>query len=177
MSEERLERMRGVLRGIRRALGEEGVLLADMTTIAYAAASEYPAYRPSTFLHPVGFGTLGYALPAALGVLEGGAERVCALAGDGGFQFTMQELGPLCESGKPAAVVIWNDEGYGEIRRTEEERHPGKRIAVDNRNPDFIALAESYGMEAWRVKEPGSLEKRLNAAFEATMPTLLEVRP
>lgn len=177
MSDDRLEGMRGVLAAIRRALGEDGVLLADMTTIAYAAVSEFPAYTPGTFLHPVGFGTLGYAVPAALGVLEGGAQRVCALAGDGGFQFTMQELGPLCEAGKASAVVIWNDDGYGEIRRTEEERHPGKRIAVDNRNPDFVALAEAYGMEGFRIREPLALEKRLNTAFEGSMPSLLEVRP
>lgn len=177
MREDRLRRMRGFLSALRNALGEEGILLADMTTIAYAAVSEYPAYRPGTFLHPVGFGTLGYAVPAALGVLEGGASRVCALAGDGGFQFTMQELGPLCEAERPAAVVIWNDGGYGEIRRTEEERHPGRRIAVDNRNPDFLSLAESYGMKAARVEDPGELEERLNAAFEGSAPTLLEVRP
>ena len=175
MSEDRLQQLRAVLAAIRSALGEEGTLLADMTTIAYAAASEYPAYRPGTFLHPVGFGTLGYAVPAALGVLEGGASRVCALTGDGGFQFTMQELGPLCEAERPAAVVIWNDGGYGEIRRTEEERHPGRRIAVDNRNPDFVALAGSYGIRAGRVTDPGELEERLRSAFLENGPTLLEV--
>ncbi len=175
---EELERMRELLRAIRSALGEEGILFADMTTIAYAAVSEYPAYEPSTFLHPVGFGTLGYAVPGALGALAASAERnVCALTGDGGFQFTMQELGPLCETGLPSAVVIWNDDGYGEIRRTEEERHPGKRLAVDNRNPDFLALAEAYGIAGYRAESGEELGKLLTTVFQGTMPAILEVRP
>lgn len=177
-SAKELDRMREVLGGIRSALGEDGILFADMTTIAYAAVSEYVAYAPSTFLHPVGFGTLGYAVPGALGAVEAAeGRRICALTGDGGFQFTMQELGPLCEAKKPSAVVIWNDGGYGEIRRTEEERHPGKRIAVDNRNPDFVALAEAYGIVGARAESSTELEAQLTTAFEGTMPVLLEVRP
>ncbi|MFW5976219.1 MAG: thiamine pyrophosphate-dependent enzyme, partial [Alkalispirochaetaceae bacterium] len=162
----------------REALGEEGILFADMTTIAYAAVSEYSAYAPGTFFHPVGYGTLGYAVPAALGALAASADRkVCALAGDGGFQFTMQELGPLCEAERPSAVVIWNDGGYGEIRRTEEERHPGRRIAVDNRNPDFLQLAEAYGIAGHRAKTGRELQQQLSRVFSGTMPAILEVRP
>ncbi|MFP4300447.1 MAG: thiamine pyrophosphate-binding protein [Spirochaetaceae bacterium] len=175
---EEIEGMREVLRAIREALGEEGILFADMTTIAYAAVSEYSAYAPGTFFHPVGYGTLGYAVPAALGALAASADRkVCALAGDGGFQFTMQELGPLCEAERPSAVVIWNDGGYGEIRRTEEERHPGRRIAVDNRNPDFLQLAEAYGIAGHRAKTGRELQEQLNGVFKGTMPAILEVRP
>ncbi|MFW5842697.1 MAG: thiamine pyrophosphate-binding protein, partial [Spirochaetota bacterium] len=97
---ERIARMREVLLAIRRALPEEGLLSIDMTTIAYVALSEFPCYRPRSFLHPVGFGTLGYALPAGIGAkIADPARPVAVVTGDGGFQFTMQELGVAAQEG------------------------------------------------------------------------------
>jgi len=172
----RVERMRSVLIGISNALGENGVLAADMTTIAYCGISEYPVRRPGGFLHPAGFGTLGYALPAAIGVaLRRETPPVAVLAGDGGFQFTLQELAVAVQERLPIPIVIWNDNGYGEIRREEEARHPGKRIAVDNLAPDFLALAGAYGAAGYRVDDPDRLAAIVTDALSHPGPTIIEV--
>ena len=174
-----VERMRAVIGALNRALGADGTLVADMTTIAYCALSEFRCARPRAFLHPVGFGTLGFALPAAVGVRAAQPDAaVAVLVGDGGFQFTMQEFGVAAQQGMPIPVVVWNDGGYGEIRREQELRHAGKRIAVDNLNPDFVALAQSYGRRAVRV-DGGEVGMQVyNAVVEALSddgPTVIEV--
>ncbi len=174
---ERVARMREVLLAIRRALPDEGLLSIDMTTIAYVALSEFPAYRPRSFLHPVGFGTLGYALPAGIGAkIADPARPVAVVTGDGGFQFTMQELGVAAQEGIALPLIIWDDDGYGEIRRTEDERHPGRRIAVDNRNPDFLSLAKAYGIPGSSPKSPAEIERRVAAALEGSGPEIIRIR-
>ncbi len=174
---DRVARMREVLLSIRRALPEEGLLSIDMTTIAYVALSEFPAYRPRSFLHPVGFGTLGYALPAGIGAKIAEPRRpVVVVTGDGGFQFTMQELGVATQEGIALPVVVWDDDGYGEIRRTEDERHPGRRIGVDNRNPDFVALAGAYGIPGSRPTSPAEIERRVAAALKGSGPEIIQIR-
>ncbi len=176
-----VDRMRTVLEQISAALsddggGEPGILTADMTTIAYCAISEYATRRTGGFLHPAGFGTLGYALPAAIGVAaRADRPRVVALAGDGGVQFTLQELAVAVQEKLSIPIVIWNDRGYGEIRREEEIRHPGRRIAVDNLGPDFIALARSYGAAGERVSDIDLLHRKLEEAMHREGPTVLEI--
>jgi 5-guanidino-2-oxopentanoate decarboxylase len=174
---ERVARMREVLLAIRRALPDEGLLSIDMTTIAYVALSEFPAYRPRSFLHPVGFGTLGYALPAGIGAkIADPARPVAVVTGDGGFQFTMQELGVAAQEGIALPLILWDDDGYGEIRRTEDERHPGRRIAVDSRNPDFLALAKAYGIPGSSPKSPAEIERRVASALEGSGPEIIQIR-
>jgi len=165
-----------MLAAVRAALPRDGVLAADMTTPAYVALSEYPAYSPRTFLHPVGFGTLGFALPAAIGALAAAPGRaVCVLTGDGGFQFTMQELGVAVQEELPLPVVIWNDAGFGEIRRVQESRHPGRHIGVDNRNPSFDGLAQAYGIPYHSAATPQELQHAVTHALSGTAPVIIEV--
>ncbi|MEX2442415.1 MAG: thiamine pyrophosphate-binding protein [Alkalispirochaeta sp.] len=172
-----ISRMQQVLAALSETLGAHGVLTADMTTIAYCAISEYLTETPGSFLHPAGFGTLGFALPAAIGVaLRADGRPVAALVGDGGFQFTMQEFAVAVQEALPIPVIVWDDGGYGEIRREEEQRHPGRRIAVDNIGPDFCAFAESYGAAAERIENTALLKERILAALDRSGPTLLEVR-
>ena len=168
--------MRTVLQAISTALGPDGVLTADMTSIAYCGISEYPVATAGGYLHPAGFGTLGFALPAAIGALHRSPRRpVAALVGDGGFQFTMQEFAVAVQESIPLPVIVWNDGGYGEIRREEERRHPGRRIAVDTVAPDFCAFAASYGATAERVNDLDTLGGLIADALTRRGPTLLEV--
>jgi thiamine pyrophosphate-dependent acetolactate synthase large subunit-like protein len=170
------ERMYTLLRSLRRALPEDGALFTDMTGPAYAALSEWPAYRPRSFFHPVGFGTLGYALPAAIGAA---AERLaggcCVLTGDGGLQFTLQELAVARDLSLPLPIVVWNDDGYGEIRKSEERRHPGRRIAVDHPAPQLRQLAAAYGMEYCRIEKAEEIEAAAARVLAGAGPALLEV--
>jgi thiamine pyrophosphate-dependent acetolactate synthase large subunit-like protein len=173
-----LETMSAICAALREAIPEEGVLFADMTGPAYAAISEYPAWSPKTFLHPVGFGTLGLALPAAIGAAAAKPGKpVCVLAGDGGFQFTLPELAVAVQESLPIPIVIWNDGGFGEIRRNEDARHPGVFIAVDNTPPDFELLASAYGAGYARPEDPGSLALAVKNAFSAAGPTIIECSP
>jgi thiamine pyrophosphate-dependent acetolactate synthase large subunit-like protein len=170
-----LDSMNALVSAIRKAIPEEGILFADMTGPAYVAISEYPAYSPRTFLHPVGFGTLGLALPGAIGAAIARPSRpVCVMAGDGGFQFTLPELAVAVQERLPIPVVIWNDHGFGEIRRNENARHPGMFIAVDNTPPDLALLASAYGAKYSRPETPGDISASIRQAFSAGVPTIIE---
>ncbi len=95
----------------------ETVVVSDMTQIAYAGNEVFPMYDPRTWLHPSGFGTLGFALPTAIGAKFGvGDKPVVALAGDYGLQYTINELGTAVEHKQPLPILLWNNDALGQIR-------------------------------------------------------------
>jgi len=164
------------LQTVEKVLGKEGALITDMTTAAYIGLSEYKAVSTRSFLHPVGFGTLGYSMPAAIGAKICHPEQnIIALIGDGGFQFTMQELAVACTEGLAIPIVIWNNDGYGEIKRNEMAMGFEKMIAVDNKNPDFILLAKAYGIEGISVRNRDELENALIESLKKDLPTIIEL--
>jgi thiamine pyrophosphate-dependent acetolactate synthase large subunit-like protein len=164
------------LQTVEKVLGKEGAFITDMTTAAYIGLSEYNAVSARSFLHPVGFGTLGYSMPAAIGAkLCHPDQDIIALIGDGGFQFTMQELAVACTEALPLPIVIWNNDGYGEIKRNEKAMGFEKLIAVDNNNPDFVLLAKAYGIEGIRVTNVDELENALKEGLKKTLPTIIEL--
>jgi thiamine pyrophosphate-dependent acetolactate synthase large subunit-like protein len=157
-------------------LGEEGVLVADMTTAAYIGLSEYQSQKPRSFLHPVGFGTLGYSMPAAIGAKLSCPEKaIISLSGDGGFQFTMQELAVACTYKLSLPIVIWNNGGYGEIKRNEIAMGFETLIAVDQQNPDLKLLAAAYGIEGVVVRDQVALESALKHSLQQQAPTIIEI--
>ena len=163
-----------ILDGVRKALPEDAIFCADSTSAAYVGYSEFPAYLPSTYIYPCGFGTLGLALPAAIGAKSAYPERaVCALAGDGGFQFTMAEIGVACQEKLCVPLIIWDNGGFGEIRNYEEIRHPGRRIAVDHQNPDFLKLAEAYGITGSEVTNGDEMKEALEKALAEKGPSII----
>lgn len=165
-----------VLGVFRKVLKDHEALIADMTTPAYIALSDYKTYGPRTFLHPVGFGTLGYSVPAAIGVKAARpSENLIALIGDGGFQFTMQEIAVACENKLAIPIVIWNNDGYGEIKRNESAMGFDSFIAVDNKNPDFMHLAKTYGIEGLSPTNKDELEEALLKSFDNNQPTIIEL--
>ena len=172
-----LPKMEAILRGLRRGISREGILVMDMTGTAYVGLSEYPAYAPATYLHPAGFGTLGYALPAAIGAKVANPEKqVCLFSGDGGFQFTLPELATACEEKLSLPVVLWNNRGYGEIRRNQKARSWKQHVAVDLYNPDFCALAKAYGISGDVVDTEEELLRALERAWDHPLPSLIEIR-
>ncbi len=166
-----------LLEALRRALPEDGFVATDMTQVAYAGKSLFPVAQPRSWFHPAGFGTLGYALPAAVGAMLATPGRPgLALAGDYGFQFTMQELGTAVELGLPLPVVIWNNEGLGQIR--DDMRAVAiQETGVAARNPDFLRLAAAYGCAGVRPDDRAALVEAVRTALGADAPTLIEVRP
>jgi len=165
-----------VLQALRAALPEDGIVAADMTQIAYTGCVYFPCRRPRCWLHPIGYGTLGYALPAAIGAKLAAPNRAAvALVGDGGLLFTVQELGTAVELGLPIAVVLWNNDGLGQIAGDMVARGIPE-IGVRPRNPDFLALARAFGCRAVRPDGLESFQSTLAEAFRADGPTLIELR-
>ncbi len=158
-------------------LGEDGMVFSDMTQFAYVGMETCGIAGAGAWCHPSGFGTLGYALPAAVGAKAGtGGRPVVAVAGDYGFQFTMQELGTAVELGLGLPVVIWDNCGLREIKdcMTRAQIAP---TATDVRNPDFSKLSEAYGAE---FSEPADLEEfrlALDAGIQKSIPTLIRLTP
>ena len=165
-----------VLDALRAALPSNGIVVSDMTQIAYTANPYFPCEEPRCWFHPCGFGTLGYGMPAAIGAKIACPDRdVVALCGDGGFLFTVQELGTAAELGLPLPILLWNNDAFGQI--AQNMRDLGiPEIAVKNKNPDFRTLAAAYGIRAVRPDSLEGIEAALREAFNASGPTLIEVR-
>jgi 5-guanidino-2-oxopentanoate decarboxylase len=163
------------LRAIKAALPEDGVVFSDMTQIAYFGNYAYPMENPGQWFHPSGYGTLGFALPAALGAkISSPARTVIALAGDFGLQFTQAELMTAVEAGLSLPIVVWNNAALGQIR--DDMVAAGiPQLGVVARNPDFVALAHACGAAACRVHEPAALTEALRRATGHGGPTLIEV--
>lgn len=160
---------------IHRALPDH-ILVGDSTQPTYYAAFQYDATAPRSFAAAsTGYGTLGFALPAALGARLACPDRpVVALAGDGGFQYTLNELSTAVEAKIPVTVLLWHNHGYGEI--ASNFRGAGMDpVACDIHSPDFLGLARAYGCGAVRVESHAALESALADARSLDVPTLIEL--
>ena len=166
-----------VLDVIRASLPAETVFASDMTQIAYAANEDFDVLRPRTWIHPVGFGTLGFGLPAGIGAKFGVAETpVAILHGDYGIQYTLNELGTAVEHKLPVIVLLWNNELLGAIHDSMA-RAGIQPNNVTLRNPDFQALAKAYGCNAEKPSSLKALADVIKAALKAEGPTLIEMTP
>jgi 5-guanidino-2-oxopentanoate decarboxylase len=163
------------LRAIKAALPWDGVVFSDMTQIAYFGNYAYPVESPGQWFHPSGYGTLGFALPAALGAKIGSPARaVIALAGDFGLQFTLAELMTAVETALSLPIVVWNNAALGQIR--DDMVAAGiPQLGVVGRNPDFVALALACGAKGCRVHDAAALTTAIRAALSHAGPTLIEV--
>jgi thiamine pyrophosphate-dependent acetolactate synthase large subunit-like protein len=165
-----------VLDSLRGALPEDAIVVTDMTQIAYTGNTHYPSETPRSWFHPNGYGTLGYGLPAAIGARLGAPDRaVVALVGDGGLLFTIQELATAAELGLPLLVVLWNNDGLGQIR--DDMISKGiPEVGVNPRNPDYQLLARAFGCHAVRPDSLDAFADAVTTALSAHVPTLIEVR-
>ncbi|MEL6549084.1 MAG: 5-guanidino-2-oxopentanoate decarboxylase [Pseudomonadota bacterium] len=162
---------------LRDCLPEGTMIYSDMTQFAYAAKEIWDMDRPGHWHHPTGFGTLGYALPAAIGgaVARKGLPTM-AIAGDYGFQYTLQELGTAVELGLPLPIFLWDN---GKLKEIEDSMIAAQipPNAVVARNPDFVALARAYGAHGVAPETLSEMQDAVTTAFEADGPTLIHVTP
>jgi 5-guanidino-2-oxopentanoate decarboxylase len=166
-----------VLSVIRESLPEETVIASDMTQIAYAANEIFQVSKPRTWLHPVGFGTLGFALPAGIGAKFGVGEKpVAILHGDYGVQYTINELGTAVEHKLPIPILLWNNNALGQIRDDMVSKGIQPN-AVTLRNPDFQLLAKAYGASAEKPESLKVLSRTIATALKANGPTIIEMTP
>ncbi|MEV6016710.1 MULTISPECIES: 5-guanidino-2-oxopentanoate decarboxylase [unclassified Streptomyces] len=164
------------LRAVRSVLPEDAVITSDSAQCCYYGALPHLALGPAgRYLHPTGYGTLGYALPAAIGAKAACPGReVVALSGDGGLQFTVQELATAVQLGLPLPVVVFDNGGYGEIR-DEMAARGDTPTAVDLAPVDLPALARAYGGHGTRAYGPDELSAALAEALRTPGPTLIAV--
>lgn len=165
---------------LRKALHREDVVVNDQSILNYWASAFFPVLEPHTFLYPSGSGTLGYALPAAVGAAcamqaSGRQRRIVCIAGDGGFQYTLHELATVAQYGLPIKILLVNDQAYGVIGFLQRSMF-GQMHEVALKNPDFCKLAEAYGIPAERITSVDHLAQRLPGWLDATGPGLLEWR-
>jgi acetolactate synthase-1/2/3 large subunit len=152
------------------------VLVGDSAQPTYRAWLQYETEAPRRYFHSAsGYGTLGYAIPAAIGAKLGAPELpVAALIGDGAAQFTLGELSAAAELGLPVIFLLWNNQGYEEIRRFMHERGV-EPTGVDIKAPDFLKVAEGLGCHAVRARDLPALKAALRQAATASGPTLIEL--
>jgi acetolactate synthase-1/2/3 large subunit len=164
-------------RALRAALPRDGILVTDVNQLAYMTRfGGYPVYEPKTWLGPGYQATLGYGLPAALGAKIANPERkVVALCGDGGFMFTVQELATAVHHQIPVVVVVVDNASYGNVKTIQAQSYGGRHIAVELTNPDFVALARSFGMEAEQARTAEQLEDALSRLLPVERPSLISV--
>jgi acetolactate synthase I/II/III large subunit len=167
-------RFAGLIRALDAALPEDRIVAGDSTQPVYAANHLLPMYRPRSWMMPIGYGCLGCALPMAIGAKLAAPERpVLAIAGDGGFMFTVQELATAAALGLTLPVLVYNNDGYGEIRDSME--HAGiPKLGTDAKH-DIAGIARGFGCAFTAITSTGELEGALADAFAAARPTVVEL--
>src|SRR5207248_6449392 len=119
---------------LRRALPRDAIIAADITRLSYIMLAEFPVYEPRTFLHPAGFVSMGYGLPAALGAKAAFPERtVVAVAGDGCFLMSGMELATAVQENLPIIVVLISDGSLSLIKAIQHRRYENRFLGVDLR--------------------------------------------
>lgn len=161
------------VRELASAFPKNGFLVADMAIAGYWAAGYFAAPEPRCFAFPLGWGSLGYGLPAGIGAAAAG-RRTIVVAGDAGLLYGAGELATAVQENLPITIVVVNDEGYGMLRFDEEERF-GRTFAADLSTPDFTKLADAFGMKARACKQK-DFHETLQWALKQKGPALVELR-
>lgn len=171
-----LEPQAGFARAIREAVAEDGIIVTDVTQVATFLQYGMPVQLPRTLLTPGYQGTLGWAYPAALGAKVALPSRqVVSISGDGGFMFNIQELSTAMAHGIAVVAVVFSDGAFGNVKRIQRDSFGGRHIGVELHNPDFVALARSFGMNAVRAETANELGAALRRALASGGPALIEV--
>ena len=164
-----------IVDAIRAELEDDAIVVSGVTNIGYWSIITMPVDRPRAFLTSSYFGTLGYAFPTALGAKIAHPDRqVVALCGDGGFLYSPQELSTAARFGIDVVAIVFNNRAYGASRWDQMHRFDEHFIGTDLHNPDFMKLADAYGVVGIRC-DSDSIGPALGKALSANAPVLLEV--
>jgi acetolactate synthase-1/2/3 large subunit len=159
---------------LRQALGASDMLISDVGMHKLWIARMFGAHEPNTVLIANGLAGMGFALPSAIAAkLAHPERRVVAVCGDGGFLMNCQELETARRLGTAFVTLVWEDEGFGSIAWKQGRRFGGDHFGTEFSNPDFVGLAESFGMPAWRCDSADDFSSRLRHALGLDTPTLI----
>ncbi len=158
---------------IRQALGREDILISDVGLHKLWIGRMFPAYEPNTVLIANGLAGMGFAVPAAIGAKLVHPDRnVVTVNGDGGFLMNCQELETAVRLKTSIVNVIWENSQYGSIVWKQDKKF-GTHFGTDFTNPDFVKLAEGFGMPAWRCDSADEFGERLRQALGLDVPSLI----
>jgi acetolactate synthase I/II/III large subunit len=161
---------------LREVLPRNAIVTDELSQVGFASWYGFPVYEPRTFISSGYQGTLGSGFPTALGAKVAHPDRpVVAITGDGGFMFGVQELATAVQFNIGVVVLVFNNNSYGNVRRDQRERFDGRIVASDLVNPDFIKLAESFGVGAARVTSSDHFRPALEKALAHGGPYLIEI--
>jgi acetolactate synthase-1/2/3 large subunit len=164
-----------ILVEIRRALARDDVLVSDVGLHKLWIGRMYPAYEPNTVLIANGLAGMGFAVPAAIAAkLVHRDRRIVAVSGDGGFLMNSQELETATRVGTPFVNIVWENAQFGSIAWKQDRRF-GRHFGTDFTNPDFVGLAASFGLPAWRATSAADFAARLRHALTLDAPSLIVV--
>ncbi|HNJ97161.1 MAG TPA: thiamine pyrophosphate-binding protein [Ilumatobacteraceae bacterium] len=154
-----------IVRGLRALLADDAIVTNGAGNFTRPVQRAYTYHRPGRQLAPVG-GAMGYGLPAAMAAaLTYPTRHVACVAGDGDVMMTVQELATISHEHLAVVVLVVDNRCYGTIRTHQERRYPDRPFGTALTNPDFVQLAESFGMTAWRTTGVGDTLAALGEAL------------
>ena len=153
----------------------DAIVSVDVGQHQMWAAQFFKLHKPRSWICSGGAGTMGFGLPGAIGAQFGRPDqRVIAIVGDGGFQMTLAELSTVMINKLPVKILLIDNKYLGMVRQWQQLFFDNRQSGVDlEGNPDFVKLAESYGMKAFRIKRPADIQKTLKKAFDFDGPCLI----
>jgi acetolactate synthase-1/2/3 large subunit len=165
------------LEAIRAVVPRDGFLVPELSQAGFATyTGAYPVLAPRTYVTEGFQGTLGFGFPTALGVKIANPDAaVVSITGDGGFMFAVGELATAAQYRIGLVILVFNNGAYGNVLRDQQEQFGGHVVGAHLKNPDFVRLAESFGVAANRVATPGELKPVLEKALAADRPALIEI--
>jgi acetolactate synthase I/II/III large subunit len=174
---ERIQPQAAFLRAIRAVLPRDGILVPELSQVGFATyTGAFPVLAPRTYVSEGFQGTLGFGFPTALGAkVANRSKAVVSVTGDGGFMFGVQELATAVQYDIALVTIVFNNHSFANVLRDQETHFSGRTIGSRLHNPDFVRLAESFGVAARRVRQPQELQAALEAELAAERPALIEV--
>jgi acetolactate synthase-1/2/3 large subunit len=165
----------GILQAMHEATGGRCNVVADVGQHQMWVAKLFPYRRPNQHFSSGGLGSMGFAVPAAMGIwLARPHEPVWAISGDGGFQMNMQEMATMVQERLPIKLAIFNNGYLGMVRQWQQFFHGRRYSQTPIWSPDYVKLAEAYGIPGWRVDAADGIEGALHGALATEGPALVE---
>ena len=166
-----------VVREINEASNGNAIIVTDVGQHQMVAC-RYASFKQSkSNVTSGGLGTMGFALPAALGAKMGAPKReVVAIIGDGGYQMTIQELGTIFQTGSAVKIVVLNNEYLGMVRQWQQMFFEKRYASTEMINPDFVAIAKGYYIDAKKVEKRQELKSSIKKMLNSNKPYFLEVK-
>jgi len=165
-----------ILSALADVTGGRCTVVSDVGQHQMWVAQRYPFQRPNTHITSGGLGAMGFAVPAAMGVrMARPDEPVWAISGDGGFQMNMAEIATMVQEGIEVKLAVFNNGYLGMVRQWQQFFHGGRYSSTPILSPDYVKLAEAYGIPGWRVKQASEVTDALRQANAAPGPALVEL--